>query len=263
MKQIILIVILSITFLSGAERELTSNQGHRGGCEAEMYLHLPENSLICLEAGLQGYNGESPLQNNEEFRYLEFDVYETKDGNVIVYHGGSNGRLFSGRHATLKFDEINRQIYESLNIKKSYKNVKVGDLTAEEIQLFVLSEEYKQKVPTLEEYFNEIAKFNLLKPIMIEVKFVSCRKSEMGKNPAKLLIEIAKSYMKLNGLKNPSKDRTFNSQKLGIMIGNGEIHKLGGRECIKSWGKLLKDTNIRVYKTRTHKEVRKVKRASR
>ena len=55
------------------------NMGHRLGGDI---LPHPENTLQCL-------NSAKGLQVHKKFRYWEFDVNETKDGELIVYHNDS------------------------------------------------------------------------------------------------------------------------------------------------------------------------------
>jgi len=55
------------------------NMGHRLGGDI---LPHPENTLQCLKSA-------KGLQSHKKFRYWEFDVNETKDGELIVFHDDS------------------------------------------------------------------------------------------------------------------------------------------------------------------------------
>ncbi len=159
MRVLFKFILLFLTFISS----VFANYGHRGG--GDIHTHLPENSLIVLEESLMG---ENAIQFHENFEYLEFDVQETKDHELVVFHDKKLKRMipYSGENKVV-YDEL----LESNHAKRaSYKRLKIKDLTLEELRRFHLKGHPDQKIPTLEEYLNLAKELGLKKPVAVEIK---------------------------------------------------------------------------------------------
>ena len=107
------------------------NMGHRLGGDV---LPHPGNTLQCLRSA-------RGLQVHKKFRYWEFDVHETKDGELIVYHDDSvsmNG------------------VAKSLN-----------ELTAKQLRK-IAKEELEIEVPTLSEVLEALGETE--KPVRVEIR---------------------------------------------------------------------------------------------
>ena len=77
--------------ISAAQAPSPFNLGHRGG--GDYFDFLPENSLATLVASLHGVGDNDPIQTRKEFIYLEFDVRETYDNEIVVFHDKLSCRL--------------------------------------------------------------------------------------------------------------------------------------------------------------------------
>ncbi len=150
------------------------NLGHRaGGGKNEYFRDLPENSLSALEASLTGLNGEEPIQFREDFDYLEFDVQETYDKKVVVFHDKTLRRMvpFTGENKN-----ILESIYHSKEFKKRFLirpflfNLGIKHLTLAEIKQLRLKNS-EEEIPTLDEFVDGAQKWNLEKPFIVEVKY--------------------------------------------------------------------------------------------
>ena len=260
--KIILIIFLSIIYATNTYSDLN----HRGGCENDYYhkiMLLPENSLICLEAGLVGIGGGEMLQDSEMFEYLEFDVRETKDHEIVVYHGGSKGRIFgkdgpaSTSNAMIPYSAYNKAVYESFNIGISWKKVRVKDVTLEQISQFKLYGEYDQFVPSLQEYLQATITFGLRRPLMVELKDIY---SIDGRDK---LLQIVSSYKQnfinlvdINLVANPKKE--FDFQKVGFMARTTKAKSIMGKvgsASFLNWCNMFKQYGFPgIYKTTKSKK---------
>ncbi len=59
------------------------NLGHRLGGD----IYKPENTLYAYNKALKS------LQNKKEFKNVEFDIRESKDGELIVFHDQTINRI--------------------------------------------------------------------------------------------------------------------------------------------------------------------------
>ena len=87
------------------------NLGHRVGAgSGEFHKDLPENSLIAMKAALIGRDddppGIFPLQFNSRFFYMEFDVQETADGELVVFHDKHIKRMIPNNEKNKKAGSI-------------------------------------------------------------------------------------------------------------------------------------------------------------
>ena len=232
------------------ERAFNDFGGHRGGCEDESYGDLPENSLLCLEAGLKGLNGKPPLQEQgRSFNFLEFDVRQTKHGDLVVYHGGDKDRVFFGRHASIPYTGINRDIFETLDTGIDAEKIKVRDLTSGQIRKLYLGGNYCQHVPEIGEYFDRIKQLGSRSMILVEVKDVTCNADDIGASPAHKLIALVSGYERRRQLRNHPYNDGIREQQVGFLVYRGRTGSLGGTSNLACWCNALKRTKLRVYKT--------------
>ena len=164
LRILFLIVVLSI--LINAE-----NLGHRLGGDVYQY----ENTLNCYKKALKN------LQQKKKFQYVEFDVRETKDHGLVVFHDSKIKRVIPKNRQNLK---VLRKVLK----KKKFKQIRVKDLTLKEIKKLLIAKDVH--IPTLEEVLASSVKWNLKKPMHIEVK--SLRSDEARYK----LIDLVKKYNK-------------------------------------------------------------------
>ncbi len=122
-----------------------TNLGHRAGGD---YSYFPENSLMVLEESCCGAEEKQPLQNHHDFVYLEFDVRETADHKLVVYH-----------------DSTLRRLMDSSSSKQKINNLKLR-----EIKSFNFEGWDGEHIPTLEEFVRASIEYKLIKPMVIEIK---------------------------------------------------------------------------------------------
>jgi glycerophosphoryl diester phosphodiesterase len=162
-------ILLSSQAYAGNE---VANHGHRAG--SDYHKHLPENSLSVLEASLRGINDEDPLQIDEEFLYLEFDIRETYDNELVVFHDKTLIRMlpYEGENTKVYDELINSlELKERLKEEKiKPKDLRIKDLTAEEIRRFTLIKSDAGHVPSLLEFLSAAENMNLIKPVLVEIK---------------------------------------------------------------------------------------------
>ena len=179
------------TLLLFTTNSMAGNWGHRAG--ADVYEDLPENTLIALEASLVGIDGHPAIQYNKKFEYLEFDVQETLDGELVILHdktiermlpnSGKNKEVFAKLMEDKDFaDRVPSKksgwwIFSSKSKKKDFGELRIKDMKLSEIkQLFVWGTT-DQKIPTLREFLEASERFQLQKPVGVEVKYLQTDKA--------------------------------------------------------------------------------------
>ena len=169
MNSLILFSLISI-----AQAPSPFNLGHRAG--GDYFDFLPENSLASLMASLHGVGDDDPIQTRREFVYLEFDVRETYDNEIVVFHDKLLKRM-------LPYSAENIAVFNSLLDSEELKErlgrpdirheeLRIRDLTLRELKSLYLEGDSLQRVPTLNEYLNAAEFFGLIKPMLIEVKYL-------------------------------------------------------------------------------------------
>ena len=181
MKKVILILLLITTNISA------KNLGHRaGGGKKEFYSHLPENSLIALEQSLL------ELQFNKDFLYLEFDIQETKDGEVVIFHDKTFRRMIDRKQNKAALEKIAEE--NELSYLKSKMNlIRIHDVTYEQLQTLHLTDHPNQKIPTLEEFLELSKEIGLRKPMSVEIKYLYS--TEVKERVIELLEQFREDYM--------------------------------------------------------------------
>ncbi len=138
------------------------NLGHRLGGD----VYGPENTLHCYRQALEH------LQDKPEFEYVEFDVQETLDGALVVFHD-THGirRIVPSSPANLTV------LAESLR-DRPFEEIRIEHLTLEQVRGLRLDQD--ARIPTLEEVLNASVEWRLRKPMLIEIKSLrtdACRES--------------------------------------------------------------------------------------
>ncbi len=181
MKKILLVFLLLTTNI------FAKNLGHRaGGGKGEYYSHLPENSLVALEHSL------NDIQFDNEFLYLEFDIQETKDGKLVVFHDKTIRRMINKKQ---NIESLNI-IYEENDVsyfKKKLNLLKIYELTYEQLQTLHLTDHPDQKVPTLEEFLALSKEVGLRKPMSVEIKYIYSKQAK--EKAITLLRNFREDYM--------------------------------------------------------------------
>jgi len=141
-----------------------ANLGHRAG--SSFYTQMPENSLIVLRESITGAETGYAVQHDENFVYLEFDVYETKDNIPVVTHDKKLKKRVS-------YNEYNKAAYlaiKSYRKIKKFKKLKIRDLTLAELKTFRVKGNYEQQFATVQEFLDLSRELGLIKPMLVEVK---------------------------------------------------------------------------------------------
>jgi len=195
------ILIVFVAMINFTIAFASSNYGHRlGGGSGEFHNDLPENSLVALKASITGEGSKKkldfPLQFHQKFRYFEFDIRETADGHLVLFHDEDFSRL-------LKYNEINKlafnKILKSSELKEifgkekpKFKHLKIRYLTLAQLKTLYLEDSKKYTVPTLEEVLSQMKKMRIQKPITVEIKHL---KSDLARRRLiNIVAEFRDSY---------------------------------------------------------------------
>ena len=148
----------------------SQNLGHRLGGD----IYKPENTLF-------SYNKALKLQKKKSFVYVEFDVRETKDGELIIFHDSTIKRL-------VPKNSHNLRVLKKHLKKKKFERIYIKDLTLSEISHLLLQK--KAHIPTLKEVLEASIKWKLKKPMHIEIKQLDSDKARYK------LVELITQYNK-------------------------------------------------------------------
>jgi glycerophosphoryl diester phosphodiesterase len=194
MKQLLLATILTLVSLNLH----ALNLGHRAsGGPNETFKDLPENSLTSMKKALLGNVGERALQFHEDFLYLEFDIQETYDGEIVVFHDKTLKRMIprQGQNKSIYND-----LYKSKNIRKRMglfnlltRKMKIKHLKLEELKRFDLGGRPGEKIPTLEEFLDAAKDYGIKKPVSVELK--SIRTDKTREKLIRIMTEFNAGYM--------------------------------------------------------------------
>ncbi len=204
-----------------------ANYGHRGGGGAfGYYKNLAENSIEALATSLVGY-GESALQDNSKFVYLEYDVRETFDHKLVLSHDETLVRVVDWEktsHEDLDRLLRNREVvsrYGKNSITK--EDLQVSKLSLSELQLFILKDS-RESFPTLENYLAAAEHYKLRRPMVVEIKNIA---SEQAHNDfINLLYDFEVRYLRRAPIK---RERTFDfKDNLTIMSFPSKFRKSYG-----------------------------------
>ncbi len=122
-----------------------TNWGHR--LYDKLHPTIPENSIAALREGLKH-------QDHKNFKYFEFDVVESRDGFLYVFHDATKRKTIKRLCPTADKRLQKKSIYE---------------LTAGQIETLELMHT-TEKVPSVAELYSEFARHKITVPIRVEVK---------------------------------------------------------------------------------------------
>ncbi|BBM88057.1 glycerophosphodiester phosphodiesterase family protein [Candidatus Uabimicrobium amorphum] len=230
-------IVLFIFILSSI---IAENWGHRAG--VDHYTNLPENSLYILEKSL------NTIQDNENFVYLEFDIQETFDGKIVVFHdkklkrmlpnAGDNREIFSVLYQKQKFIERMKQLYGKT--PKAH-DLKIADLTLSELKTLYLNgnkDNLQQRIPELSEFLASCEKHKLIKPMVVEIKYL---KTEEAREDLfnEILVFRDRYVSQINVIKEKDYDFPF---EIGFMcFYSNWTSSYGSKENRERWCQILKD----------------------
>lgn len=144
------------------------NLGHR--LYDRKHPEIPENSIAALHEGLK-------YQLFEDFFYWEFDVVESSDGIIFVFHDSTKRKTIKRLCPTAPSHLKKKSIYE---------------LPSSEISQLTLMHT-TEKIPTIAELFSEFSRQNITKPIRVEIKKLLTREAKYD------LVIMAKEFRDSTG----------------------------------------------------------------
>jgi glycerophosphoryl diester phosphodiesterase len=234
--------LITLVLILTSINTFSKNLGHRaGGGKGEYYSHLPENSLSALEASLL------ELQYDKDFVYLEFDIQETKDGEVVIFHDKYIRRMISKKQNKEELDQIYSEIGASF-IKRKFNLIKIKDLTYEQLMRLHLTDHPSQRVPTLDEYIEKSEELGLIKPMTVELKYLHSSKAKL--EVIRKLKEFNNSYMKgADIIFEDDYDMPF---RTGFLAWKSKFKKVFGKD--PKWCQRVKEAGLHgVFKPGSHK----------
>lgn len=188
-KDVALLFMLLALYSVSAE----ANMGHRAGAGPKgHYKSLPENSISALKASLIGFDQYKAIQDQKKFVYMEFDLQETADGEVVLFHDEDFSRL-------LPNNAINREALADILANPAvrmrmggknprHEDLRIKHLTLEQLHTLTLGSSLTEKVATLEEFLEKSLRWNIRKPMTFEIKKFHSDKGRMK------LLKMVKEY---------------------------------------------------------------------
>lgn len=162
----------------------TDNAGHRGG--GHRYGGpLQENTVEALRA-IAASDTATPLPT---FAYLEFDIHETADGELVVFHDATLNRALPAGNT------INTQLEGSFARQGlDIRLAPISALTAAQVQAVHLGARDGCHVPTLQEWLRICLEVNITRSLAVEVKTLQ---SDQGRQKLLDLLQDYKRHHKL------------------------------------------------------------------
>ncbi len=147
----------------------SKNLGHRLG--SDYHKHLPENSLSVLEASIYGIGGKDAIMGDDRFIYFEFDIQETLDNQLVLFHDKDFKRMIPNKGVNKAvYKQIIQNVFERTGKRYKYKKLRVELVTLKEMQSLYLNANILYKVPSLEEVLNFAIVHKVKKPMVLEIK---------------------------------------------------------------------------------------------
>ncbi|MBL7715546.1 MAG: hypothetical protein JNL01_08770 [Bdellovibrionales bacterium] len=256
-------VLSFLVFFSGGD-VWAKNLGHRVGAgKNEFHKDLPENSIVALNAAVTKDTTGQALQDHPDFRYCEFDVQETADHQLVLFHDESLVRMLPDQEfnrAAIEMIITDPKVKKRVGKKKvEYKDLETRHLTLAQIQSLRFGEKWKagpvEGVPTLKDFLDAAMSLKLAKPIGAEVKLLY---SDQGKNE---YIRLLENYRNLYALPNPPKQEKgydMSADGVSVLAGKVAFRRTFGRVFTrkrKTWCQTLSKHGFKfIYRTGAHSE---------
>ncbi|NHZ84338.1 MAG: hypothetical protein GWP19_00465 [Planctomycetia bacterium] len=148
------------------------NIGHRLG--GNMINEYPENTIECLQLFLGRYS------DDPHFSYLELDVQETKDSNLVIFHDNTIERI-------IPLDKFGNDTLLAKYINTKKESYNMIDFSKNELMNFKLDER-NTHISNLEQILSFLDSINFNKEILVEIKLLKTDKSKQH------LIDIIDKY---------------------------------------------------------------------
>lgn len=206
---------------------MAKNLGHRVGAgPGEAHPDLPENSIIALSAAVKPDASGKSLQDRADFNYLEFDIQETADQQLVLFHDDSLTRM-------LPDQEFNRAAIDAIladggvkarsgKSNPKYKDIQIKHLTLAQVQSLRFSEKWQtgplEGVPTFKAFLDAVMAANFKKPIAAEVKLLI---SDSGRRE---YIRLLENYRNIYAALNPPKrEKSYDMAIDGVSVLSGKV----------------------------------------
>jgi len=158
----------------------TDNAGHRAGGHG-FGSALQENTVEALQA-LLARSSPGPLP---ELAYVEFDIHETRDGELLVFHDDTLARALPAGPGINTAPEASL-LAQGLDARRA----PLSALTAAQVLSFHLGGRVGCHVPTLEQYLRVCLEAGLRHSIAVEIKGL---RTDAGRQK---LLELLQRYIK-------------------------------------------------------------------
>tara|TARA_R110002072_G_scaffold64203_3_gene159510 strand:+ start:119208 stop:119963 length:756 start_codon:yes stop_codon:yes gene_type:complete len=243
----IISILLSIEVYS-------KNIGHRAsGGPNEYYTDLPENSRASLKKSL------AEIQYQSDYLYLEFDIQETYDGKLVVFHDRSIDRMLPYEENQKSFDKLYRNLKFLKRVpfeRRAIRNFYISDFKYKELLNFNLKGS-REKIQTLDAFLKVMKSSNLMKPVSIDVKYIHSveAKEKLFKKLHLYYRHVAKER---SIIFEPHYDLPF---KVGMIMGRRAFDKIfAPHPMVKDyWCGLAKEYGLKgLYSTYSHHDYCKI-----
>lgn len=183
-----IMAVITVVCLS-AQVGKAENCGHRAG--ADCGTGLPENSIELLQVVLQCKDKQGLVyQDRPDFRYVEIDIRETKDGELVLFHDDLLNPTFPENVRNGHFLD---KLTDSDEYLEGPRLVSICDLELAQLKQLTLSSVSRVKLPTLADFLHAAKQFHLRRPLIVEMKHLH---SEQAKEKMiKLLADFRDDYM--------------------------------------------------------------------
>lgn len=127
----------------------TPNDGHQLG--GDLFDDIPGNTIESFSKAIEN------LEQSDTYLYSEFDVRETSDGELVVFHDWDV--------SAIPDTPQNRDVLGGKPGSQA-----ICDLTLNQIQSLELKGGYR--IPALDEILTAAKELNLTKPLLVEIKYL-------------------------------------------------------------------------------------------
>jgi len=131
---------------------------HRAGGD---HCSYPENTILSLRALVECGQKQSSTTDK-----VEFDVYNTSDGQLVVFH---DSKMAGHVDETESLGAI-AAIEDKYG--KKFNKIKIWELTYAEINSLKLKGGYNQSVPSLDEFMYSLKSYGFKGTIMPDIKYI-------------------------------------------------------------------------------------------